>query len=156
MTTLSYQKTTNTASCLAIISAITWPNVVFSIILTFFHFILEVLHLGLEYFLEALHISFECLESGLDHVVEHICHTEGHDTQIIVFYILMAMAAGIAFYLWKTIPALLKKVVASIKTTWAIQKARIISSWKLQSLINKVKWLAIGNGVLVYFVVSNF
>lgn len=44
-------------------------------------------------------ISFEWIESTLDTLVEHLLHTDIRQTQIIVFYLLVGIAALPFYYL---------------------------------------------------------
>jgi hypothetical protein len=69
----------------------------------------EVVHL----FFEILYISFEWLESILDTIVEHLFHTELHETQIIVFYVIMGVVAVPLYYLWR----MLMRVIVQLKQT---------------------------------------
>lgn len=76
----------------------------------------EVVHL----FFELLYISFEWLESILDTIVEHLFHTELHETQIIVFYLIMAIVAVPLYYLWRI---MLRAIVQLKQTSLKIQDA---------------------------------
>jgi hypothetical protein len=50
-------------------------------------------------FLEALHILFEVIEVILDNAVEHVFHTGVHQTQTIVFYLMVAIGILLIYYL---------------------------------------------------------
>lgn len=145
MIALNTQKTANAASVLAVAGAIAWPDMAFGLTAILFHHLLELFHLG-----------FECFESGLDHLVEHICRTEGHTTQIIVFYLMLAMAGGIACYLWKTMPRMLDRLRACAKAAWLERRARLTAYWQTQSRVNKIKLLAWVNGGLACLALLNF
>ncbi|NOT84695.1 MAG: hypothetical protein HOP02_07960 [Methylococcaceae bacterium] len=53
--------------------------------------IVESLHGLLEFLIELAHTVFEIVEVTLDTLIEHAFHTDLHQTQIIVFYILALM-----------------------------------------------------------------
>ena len=59
-----------------------------------------------ELLLELIHISFEVLEHSLDKLIEHLFHTDLHDTQIIVFYLMWVMAGYPLYRLYKLLRTL--------------------------------------------------
>ena len=66
---------------LVLITTITIPDVLMELATELIHLILEVLG-------EVDHIGCEWIESMLDHLVKHEFHSELHETQTIVFYII--------------------------------------------------------------------
>jgi len=70
----------------SVITVIAAPDMVFGLLF-------ELLHFLFEHFLELIHIAFELIESNLDHLVEHLFHTDLQQTQIIVFYTLCFLPA---------------------------------------------------------------
>ena len=58
-------------------------------------FLFELVHL----FFEIVFISFEWIESTLDHLVEHLFETELHQTQTIVFYVMVGIFLFPLYYL---------------------------------------------------------
>ena len=76
---------------LVIITVMIIPDVLMELITELIHLILEVLA-------EVAHISFEWIESMLDHLIEHELHTELHETQTIVFYVIVTILAGPLYF----------------------------------------------------------
>lgn len=70
-------------------------------------FVEGMLHHVVEIVLHLLHLAFEFLEMGLDHLVEHTFHTGVHETQVIVFYIIMAVGLGLLYWLARRLPTVL-------------------------------------------------
>jgi hypothetical protein len=95
------------------------------------------------FFFELLFISFEWVESTLDTLVEHIFHTELHQTQVIVFYLLAGMVLYIAYRLWRVLSSLFCRLSNNMLTTWTQQKIRASIYWQELSLINKIKLVAV-------------
>ena len=133
----TYQKITFGLLLLGIVIFITMPDVVIGLLI-------ELVHL----FFEVLFISFEWLESLLDHVVEHLLHTELHETQTIVFYILMGIVAIPLYYLWRVLPGVFSRTKENVQVIWVQYKNQISLYWQELSLIDKIKVVVITVGAL--------
>jgi len=120
---------------ISIVIFLTIPDVVIGLLI-------ELVHL----FFEVLFISFEWLESLLDHVVEHLLHTELHETQTIVFYILMGIVALPLYYLWCVLPGVFFRTKENVQVIWAQYKNQIGLYWQDLSLIDKIKVVVITVG----------
>ena len=68
----------------------TIPDIIFAVLAELTHLLFEVFHL-----------LFEIVEVALDHLIEHLFHTELHQTQVIVFYILFTIGLYCAYRLWR-------------------------------------------------------
>lgn len=144
MTSLAYQKTVNASYLVGIVGVITMPDVIFGLLLELLHTLLE---LG--------HFLFELFEATLDHIVEHIFHTGTHETQIIVFYLMLSMAFGGLYYLWRIIPRFFRKLKENLLATWRTHKTCLLLYWA-ESAFNKFKLIALFNVGLTCFVLFGF
>jgi len=99
----------------------------------------EAIHLFLEILTEVAHICFEWIESMLDHLVEHELHTELHETQTIVFYIIVSILAGPLYYLARQMPRFCFFLQDKMLVSWAFNKARIKLYWHSLSVNDKIK-----------------
>ena len=117
---------------IGIVIMITMPDVVIGLLFESVHF-----------FFELLFILFEWIESTLDKLVEHSFHTELHETQIIVFYLIVCILLLPLYYLWRMLKRLFFWLKESVPATWALYKIRVIMYWQESSLIDKIKWIAI-------------
>ena len=120
---------------IGIVIMITMPDVVIGLLF-------ELAHL----FFEVVFISFEWLETLLDHIVEHFLHTELHETQTIVFYLLLGIFAYPLYYLSKLLLRLLFRFKAALQTAyeeWQVYKTRAGFYWQDLSLIGKLIVLVI-------------
>ena len=133
----THQKITFGLVLIGIVILLTMPDVVIGLLT-------ELVHL----FLEVLFISFEWLESLLDHVVEHLLHTELHETQTIVFYILMGIVALPLYYLWRVLPGFFSRTKENVQVIWAQYKNQTRLYWQELSLIDKIKVVIITAGAL--------
>lgn len=61
--------------------------------------LMDIGHHALEILLHILHLAFEFLEIGLDHFIEHQFHTDLHETQVIVFYVLITCGLIALYFL---------------------------------------------------------
>jgi hypothetical protein len=82
MSSSTYRKTVYISYLIGICLVIAMPDMVFG----------TLLELG--------HILFEFIEEMLDKFVEHIFHTDLHQTQVIVFYLMLSIAFGGIYYLF--------------------------------------------------------
>jgi hypothetical protein len=122
---------------IGVVIIITMPDVVIGLLFELAHLIFELVF-----------ISFEWLESLLDHIVEHLLHTELHQTQTIVFYLLLGIAAYPFYYLWRKLLRLFFWLKESLLTAWVVYKNHAIVYWQNLSLIDKIKVLVIAAGAI--------
>jgi len=114
-----------------------------AIILTMPDVLMGLLFELVHFFFELLFIIFEWVESTLDKLIEHLFHTELHETQIIVFYLIVCILLLPLYYLWRMLKRLFFWLKESVPATWALYKIRVIMYWQESSLIDKIKWIAI-------------
>ncbi|MDD1619623.1 MAG: hypothetical protein LUQ52_09115 [Methylococcaceae bacterium] len=114
-----------------------------AIILTMPDVLMGLLFELVHFFFELLFIIFEWVESTLDKLIEHLFHTELHETQIIVFYLIVCILLLPLYYLWRMLKRLFFWMKESVPATWALYKIRVIMYWQESSLIDKIKWIAI-------------
>jgi hypothetical protein len=114
------------------------PDVVFGLLIELIHHVFEFLHL-----------LFECFEGTLDHIVEHVFHTGRHETQVIVFYLMLTMAAGGLWYLGSALMKRMRSLKEDLITRWRASKSHWLLYWSEQSLMNKIKLIAMGNAILI-------
>ena len=132
MNLTNYRKIFLYALALSIVILIAMPDVVMG-------FLFELAHL----FFEILFISFEWIELTLDHVVEHLFETELHQTQTIVFYVLLGIFAFPLYYLWRILRRLFNRLREILLEEWALNKIRATDYWRDSSLIGKIKLIVI-------------
>lgn len=108
----------------------------------------ELIHLVFELILHVIHLLFEALESTLDHAIEHAFETDLHETQVIVFYIIMAGVAIPAFFVCRALWRLLCRVKRSLFTTCVLCKNQAILYRQSMPIAEKIKVMAIAMGVI--------
>jgi len=113
------------------------PDVVIGLLFELVHF-----------FFELLFIAFEWVESTLDKLVEHLFHTELHQTQIIVFYLLVCIIVIPLYYLWRKLLRFYFRLKEAFPETWMQYKTRATIYWQDLSLIDKIKIIAIAAGAI--------
>ena len=144
----TYQKTLYGLALIGIVIMITIPDVVIGLLIEFIHIVFELLF-------EVADIAFEWVETLFDHLVEHLFHTELHDTQIIVFYTLMSIIAYPLYYLGRMLLRLVFRLKETLPVSWALYKARVmlfwqdvVFYWQDLSLIDKIKWAVMATGAV--------
>jgi hypothetical protein len=126
MTYLTYRNGIKAAYLMFVLTALLMPDVIFGLVL-------ELLHL----LLELVHVLFEFIELTLDGLVEHLFHTDLHQTQVIVFYLMWTIALFLLYRLKLMLPRYYRRLQETILTTWLWHKARLIQYWSSVSLIQK-------------------
>lgn len=117
---------------LGLIVAITIPDVIFDLSLGFLGFVFD--HL-----LELGHIVFEMVESMLDKAVEHIFHTDLHQTQTIVFYVMLAGVVYLAYLVFNFLAPLGRRVIHH----WIQRKNDCLEKWRGLSFGSKAVWISV-------------
>lgn len=115
-----------------VLSLLVFPDVIFGL---FF----QMLHLLLEF----VHIIFEFIESTLDHVVEHLLHTELHETQVIVFYIIFSVASVGIYALWRTVPGYYGRARNQLIAFWFWEKSTTYLYWQGLTVSQKTKLVTV-------------
>lgn len=117
------------AVVLAILAA---PGEALALMISLAHHLLEIV-------LHFLHLGFEYLEMGLDHVIEHWLHTELHETQIIVFYVLVTIALIPLYFLGRKVPAACRQISNRLRLFLLRKRSSLQYYWDGQTLLDKVR-----------------
>lgn len=139
------RKWINAAILAVVIAVIVMPDLVFGLLLDLFHFLLEL-------FLHVLHLTFEFIESNLDHLVEHLFETDVHQTQVIVFYIIVPFVFYGLYRLWRAVPPFCRRCKRKQAAYWSRKKANLFFYWREQSSLDKLKLIAIGVAVISFYI----
>lgn len=91
---------------------------------------------------ELLHLIFEVIEIALDHLIEGIFRTNLQQTQLIVFYILLAFAGVLIYALWKLLPYLCIGLCQNVKADWQELKMAVVEDWQGMSLMKRALWVS--------------
>lgn len=92
----------------------------------------ELIHL----LIELLHVLFESVEYTLDLVIEHLFETGTHETQVIVFYILVPAV----FYAVYELCRLSFYKYRKLKRNLYQQKIKTLAQWQALSIFKKIVW----------------
>jgi hypothetical protein len=88
--------------------------------------------------MEFLHLIFEIVEMGLDKVVEYIFETELQETQLIVFYMLLAIGGILIFLVWKVLVKMFGGVSQAVHKECSELKTELVTDWQGMSITNRV------------------
>lgn len=105
--------------------AVTTAILMFSMYDVLFHFLLWLLH-----------ILFESAEYALDVTIEHLFDIGNRETQIIVFYLLMAVLSGSIYKLYRQLPSWTGK----LKQRLIQQVYETFMQWEGLSMLGKIAW----------------
>ncbi len=133
MSSLTYQRVANASWLLGITAAITIPDALFGLFVGLSHTLWELAHL-----------LFEVIEATLDHFVEHIFETDTHETQVIVFYSMSAMASIGLYFLLRATYGFFLTLKKNMTLAWMENITRLLNYWA-ESALNKFKLIAMFN-----------
>lgn len=116
-----------------------------------FDLIVDIGHQLLELVLHVLHVLFEFVEYSLDHLVEHLFHTDLHTTQFIVFYLMLGFALTLCYALWRIIPPMCLRFGNNQRAFWSRKKASMTYYWHQQTLAEKIRLAGITAGAIACY-----
>lgn len=146
---MTYKKIVNGLTVLGLVFIFIMPNEAVSLLIELFHFILELL-------LELAHLMFEWAEVTLDHIIELLFDTDLHDTQIIVFYILLSIICYGIYRLCRVVPGMFLRMQSYLIALWEFNKIRAYLYWRGLPLIEQLKLVAIFAIGIIGFIFLNF
>jgi len=97
---------------------------------------------------EIFHALFEVTEEVFDLLIEHLFHTGTHETQIIVFYVLLSLICYGLYKLWQ----LSRRWYSAFKITWARQKSSALLYWRESSALRKIGIVSIAMAVISFLI----
>jgi len=107
--------------------------------------------------LSVAHIAFEGFELALEELIEHVFHTDRHQSQLIVFYLLWLIAIYALYRLWRVLPGMFRRLKAKLIHESMHYKSAMIRHWKEQPSLQKMKWVtsfSVTFSCMVYFALS--
>jgi hypothetical protein len=144
----TYQKIIYGLVFLGIVVMVTIPDMVIELSTELFHLIFELIF-------EVADVTFESVETMLDNVIEHLFHTGLHDTQIIVYYVIVSVLAYPLYRLVRVLLRYLFRILTAIpikyadyKNQWLLLRQDISYYWQKLPFISKLKWVLITTSVL--------
>jgi hypothetical protein len=144
----TYQKIIYGLVFLGIVVMVTIPDLVIELSTELFHLIFELIF-------EVADVTFESVETMLDNVIEHLFHTGLHDTQIIVYYVIVSVLAYPLYRLVRVLLRYLFRILTAIpikyadyKNQWLLLRQDISYYWQKLPFISKLKWVLITTSVL--------
>ncbi len=144
----TYQKIIYGLVLLGIVVMLTIPDMVIELSTELFHLIFELIF-------EVADVTFESVETMLDNVIEHLFHTGLHDTQIIVYYVIVSVLAYPLYRLVRVLLRYLFRILTAIpikyadyKNQWLLLRQDISYYWQKLPFISKLKWVLITTSIL--------
>ncbi len=144
----TYQKIIYGLVLLGIFVMVTIPDMVIELSTELFHLIFELIF-------EVADVTFESVETMLDNVIEHLFHTGLHDTQIIVYYVIVSVLAYPLYRLVRVLLRYLFRILTAIpikyadyKNQWLLLRQDISYYWQKLPFISKLKWVLITTSIL--------
>ena len=111
-----------------------------------------MVHHLLEVILHMLHLAFEVVESGLDHLIEHHFHTGTHDTQVIVFYVLVTLGLVVLYLFGRMVPSAFVRLRKGLLLWLSRKKSSCLYFWGQQTGLDKIKIVGIGTAAIAGYI----
>ncbi|MGR9116429.1 MAG: hypothetical protein ACU85E_11740 [Gammaproteobacteria bacterium] len=106
-------------------------------------------------FAELSHLGFEGISFILEEFIQHVFHVDKYLSQCIVFYLWLSAAAAACYFLWRTLPSLLKRLKSHLFATWMSCSTALADYWQSLTLTRKTVFVVIYTGGL-YLIFSFF
>lgn len=91
---------------------------------------------------EFIHVILEVIEQVLDDLVEHTFGTGLQETQMIVFYIMLAVGGALIYLAWKVLAHLFREVGQNLNNEWTDLRTAITEDWQAMPMTNRVIWIS--------------
>lgn len=106
--------------------------------LVFYDVTLELMAETVHFFFELLFQAFEWFELGVEHLIEHVFHTEHHTSQLITFYFLLGLGGYVVYMLWRVLPELFTYCRQVVGDAWLRRKMEWELYWLSLTLSYKI------------------
>lgn len=144
---------------LIIVGFLTLAVVMYDVTLELFgelmHFLFEVLHTAFEYvelgIEEAVELVFHVLDVG--EIIEYLFESDRHGSQVVTFYILLAIGWFIVSKTWRLAKRSYQSFVQWWVNAWVRRKTELHWYWVSLTLQNK---LALGATVIIVAYLASF
>ena len=83
-----------------------------------------------------LHIVFESAEFVLDHLIDYVFEIGNRETEIVVFYIMIAVIGGGCYRFYRSLP----RWYENFKHFLSEEKTETLNQWRSLSVQGKVVW----------------
>jgi hypothetical protein len=109
-------------------------------------------HHLLEIFLHILRLVFEYIEMGLDHLIGHYFHTGLHETQVIVFYMLITFGFVALYFMGPIALSEFVRLRKRLLLYWSRKKSSCLYFWGQKSLLDKIKIVGLGTAAIAGYI----
>jgi hypothetical protein len=89
------------------------------------------------------HLILEFIEQILDNLVAHIFGTNLQATQLIVFYIMLAIGGALIYLVWKKLVEMSMSARQFLKKEWGELSSAVASDWRNMPMTNRVIWVSV-------------
>ncbi|MGR8979401.1 MAG: hypothetical protein ACU84H_04845 [Gammaproteobacteria bacterium] len=135
MDSSSYRNFLIAAALVGLVLLLFFPDVAIGLLLEFFHSLFELIF-G---FFDTV---FEIVEASLDHLVEYLFDTDLHQTQTIVFYLMVIPLIYAGYRLLRRLPSVYRRCRDNMINAGIRYKSDAAVFWQNLSPLNKIKLIA--------------
>lgn len=115
----------------------------FFILIVFFEELLELVIEIFELLLEIIHLFIELIEQLLEEILEHLLHTDHHETETIIANgVLILGFIGLILFV-RYLPRLCRRIKRKFFAVWLNYKRQKYSSWRALSHLQKIKLVSV-------------
>jgi hypothetical protein len=114
----------------------------------FFELATDLFSFVIDEFIEILHLLYEVIEYGLDHIIEHVFHTEIQTTQIIVFYPQNILMLCLSIPLFRWAVNFCKNQFKQCQLFLYRKKSSILYFWREKAVLYKTGIACLSAGLM--------
>lgn len=123
------------------------PDLIIELVIDLFSFIMDEV-------VELLHLLYEVVEYGLDHIIEHIFHTDMQSTQTIVFYLQNIIMIVLLIPVIRAMVLFCKKTMRQSQLSFYRKKASLFYCWREQTVLYKLGIICLAVMLFSFFVLG--
>ncbi|PKM38452.1 MAG: hypothetical protein CVV06_00505 [Gammaproteobacteria bacterium HGW-Gammaproteobacteria-10] len=121
---------------------VAWQFFWLFIVLLFFEDLLDLVTDVVHSVFEILHLLIEFLEGLVEEILEHLLHTDHHQSETIIVNAVLLLGFYVLYRLFRALPRIFRRIKRNYLAAWLNYKRRKYSYWRALSSTQKIKLTA--------------
>lgn len=124
------------------LARVAWQFFWLFIALLFFEDLLDLVTDVAHSVFEILHLLIEAIESSIEEILEHLLHTDHHQSETIIVNAVLLLGFYGLYRLFRALPRISRRIIRNYFAAWLNYKRRKFSYWRALSSTQKIKLTA--------------
>lgn len=125
-----------------LLTRVAWQFFWLFIVLLFFEDLLDLVTDVAHSIFEILHLLIEVLEGLVEEILEHLLHTDHHQSEMIIVNTVLLIGLYGLYRLIRALPRIFRRVKRNYLAVWLNYKRRKYNYWRALSPVKKIKLAA--------------